>query len=95
MATFRPGSKRTFVVTVRLRRAARVVLTLRTPNGKIVRRLRVGRHKAGTVVRLRWDGKNTRGRYVAAARYGYSVTAVGSAGYERTARGNLNVLRAR
>jgi hypothetical protein len=95
MATFRPGSKRTFVVTVRLRRAARVVLTIRTPSGRIVRRLRVGRHKAGTVVRLRWDGKSTGGRYVAAARYGYSVTAVGSAGYERTARGSLNVLKAR
>jgi hypothetical protein len=94
-ATFRPGSKRTFIVTVRLRRAARVVLTIRTPNGRIVRQLRVGRHKAGTVVRLRWDGKNTRGRYVSAARYGYSLTAVGSAGYERTARGSLNVLRAR
>ena len=55
----------------------------------------MGRHKAGTVVRLRWDGKSTGGRYVGAARYGYSVTAVGSAGYERTARGSLNVLKAR
>jgi hypothetical protein len=94
-ATFRPGSKRTFVVTVRLRRTARVVLTIRTRDGRIVRRLRVGRHKAGTVVRLRWDGKDARGRYVAAARYGYSVTAVGSSGYMRTARGSLKVLTAR
>jgi hypothetical protein len=94
-ATFRPGSKRSFVLTVRLRRAARVVLTIRTPKGKTVRQLRVSRRKAGTVVRLRWDGKDARGRYVSAARYGYSVTAVGSAGYERTARGSLNVLRAR
>jgi FlgD Ig-like domain len=92
--TFRPGSKRSFVVTVRLRRDARVVLTLRTPSGKIVRRLRAGTHKAGTVVRLRWDGKDARGRYVAAAKYGYSVTAVGQR-YLRTVRGSVDVLTAR
>jgi flagellar hook assembly protein FlgD len=81
-------------VTVRLKRDARVVLTFRTPSGKIVRRLRVSTKKAGTVVRLRWDGKDARGRYVAAAKYGYSLTAVGHR-YLRTARGSVDVLTAR
>ena len=65
-------------------------------SGKIVRRIAGGRHKAGTVVRLRWDGKDARGRYVAPATYGYSVTAVGSARLPADgARRALNVLRAR
>jgi FlgD Ig-like domain len=57
---FRPGAKRTFVLTVRLIKTARLVLTVRDEDGKVVRRIRVPKHKAGTV-RVRWDGKNRRG----------------------------------
>jgi hypothetical protein len=93
--TFRPGSKRAFVLTVRLTHASRLVVTFRTRHGKFVRRIRVGRHKAGTVVHVRWDGKNARRRYVAPATYKFTVTAIGKHGYEHTARGSVRVLKAR
>ena len=83
------------VLTVRLRRTARLALTFQTRHGKVVRRIRVARHKAGTVVHLRWDGKDARGRYVAPATYRFTVTAVGSRGYQHTARGSVKVLKAR
>jgi hypothetical protein len=89
---FRPGSKRAFVVTVRLPKAARLVLTLRDKHGKVVRTIRVPRHKAGTV-RVRWDGKDRRGHYVGAGTYRYTLTAAGT-GYARTARGSVAVLTA-
>jgi hypothetical protein len=54
----------------------------------------VGIHKKGSVVRLRWDGKDARGRYVPTATYRYSVTAIGK-GYLRTAFGSAKVLTAR
>jgi flagellar hook capping protein FlgD len=92
-ASFRPGAKRTFVLTVRLKSAARIVLTLRDRKGKVVRTIRVPKQKAGTV-RVRWDGKDSRGRYVKAAKYGYTVTAIGSR-YKKTAKGSLRVLTAR
>jgi hypothetical protein len=92
-ASFRPGAKRTFVLTVRLKRAARIVLTLRDRKGKVVRTIRVPKHKAGTV-RVRWDGKDSRGRYVKAAKYGYTVTAIGSR-YKKTSKGSVRVLTAR
>jgi FlgD Ig-like domain len=90
---FRPGSKRAFVLTVRLRKTSRLVLRIRGKDGKVVRTIRVPKHKAGTTVRVRWDGKDARGRYVSAGSYGYTVTAVGSH-YLRTARGSLAVLAA-
>jgi hypothetical protein len=90
---FRPGSKRAFVLTVRLPQAARLVLTLRDENGKVVRTIRVPKHKAGKVL-VRWNGKDRRGRYVAAGTYRYSITAVGTR-YVRTARGSVAVLTAR
>jgi FlgD Ig-like domain len=93
VASFRPGAKRSFVLTVRLKRAARIVLTIRTPGGKVVRTIRTGRHAAGTV-RLRWDGKDSRGRYVKAAKYGFKVTAIGTR-YKQTSNGSVRVLTAR
>jgi FlgD Ig-like domain len=91
---FRPGSKRTFVLTVQLRKTSRLVLTLRGADGRVVRIIRVRKHKTGTTVRVRWDGKDARGRYVSAGSYGYTLTAVGS-DYLRTARGSVAVLTAR
>ena len=91
---FRPGAKRRFVLTVRLTHDSRLVVTFRTRRGKIVRRIRVKQHKAGTVVRVRWDGKNTRRRYVAPATYKFTVTAIGKR-YKHTARGSVHVLKAR
>jgi hypothetical protein len=93
-ASFRPGAKRTYVLTVRLKRDSRLVLTFRTPNGKIVRQIRVGSRKAGSVVRLVWDGKDSRGRFVSPSKYGFTLTAVGKH-YLRTARGSVKVLTAR
>jgi FlgD Ig-like domain len=90
---FRPGAKRTFVLTVKLRKTSRLVLTIRGKGGKVVRTIRVPKRKAGTTVRVRWDGKDARGRYVSAGTYAYTLTAVGSH-YLRTARGSVAVLAA-
>jgi hypothetical protein len=90
---FRPGAKRQFVLTVRLRKTSRLVVTFRGKNGKVVRAIRVPKRRAGTTVRVRWDGKDARGRYVSAGSYGYTLTAVGSH-YLRTARGSVAVLTA-
>jgi FlgD Ig-like domain len=92
-ARFRPGAKRSWVLTVRLRNAARLVLTIRNADGKVVRTIRVPKHKAGTV-RVRWNGKDRRGRFVAAGSYRYTLTAVGTR-YLKTARGGVVVLKAR
>jgi FlgD Ig-like domain len=91
---FRPGSKRAFVLTVRLRKTSRLVLTFRSRDGKVVRTIRVPKHKAGSTLRVRWDGKDRHGRFVAAGTYRYTLTAVG-ARYLRTAPGSVAVLTAR
>jgi hypothetical protein len=90
---FRPGAKRSWVLTVRLSKTARLVLSIRNANGKVVRTIRVPKHKAGTV-RVRWDGKDRHGRFVAAGSYRYTLTAVGTR-YLKTARGGVVVLKAR
>ena len=90
---FRPGARRSWVLTVRLAKAARLVLSIRNADGKVVRTIRVPKHKAGTV-RVRWDGKDRRGRFVAAGSYRYTLTAVGTR-YLKTARGRVVVLKAR
>jgi hypothetical protein len=90
---FRPGAKRQFVLTVRLAKASRIVVAFRNKAGKVVRTIRVPKHKAGTVL-VRWNGKDKRGRYVGTGRYRYDVTAVGT-GYRKTARGSVKVLAAR
>ncbi|MEN3279905.1 MAG: hypothetical protein V7607_1045 [Solirubrobacteraceae bacterium] len=90
---FRPGSRRTFVLTVRLRKDSRLVVTFRDKDGKVVRTIRVPKRKAGTTVRVRWDGKDSHGHYVSAATYRYALTAIGNH-YLKTARGSVAVLRA-
>jgi hypothetical protein len=92
--SFRPGGKRMYTFTVNLPRTARLVLRIRDLHGKVVREIRVAKRKAGTVT-VRWNGKDRRGRFVAAASYGYTVTAVGSNGYTRSAKGAVRVLPAR
>ncbi|MGZ6674544.1 MAG: FlgD immunoglobulin-like domain containing protein, partial [Solirubrobacteraceae bacterium] len=90
----RPGGGRSLAITFRLKHTSRVVLTFRTTKGKIVRRIRTPRrYKAGTVLRLRWDGRDSKGRYVKAGRYRFTLTATGSH-YTKTARGSLRVLAA-
>jgi hypothetical protein len=93
-ASFRPGAKRSYVLTVRLKRDARLVLTFRTPKGKIVRQIRIGTRKAGSVIRIAWNGRDSRGRFVAPSKYGFTLTAVGKH-YLRTSRGSVKVLTAR
>jgi flagellar hook assembly protein FlgD len=45
------------------------------------------------VLRLRWDGRDSKGRYVKAGRYRFTLTATGSH-YQKTARGSVRVLSA-
>jgi hypothetical protein len=92
-ARFRPGGKRSFVFKVRLTRTARIVLTIKDSHGKVVRTIRVARHKPGTVT-IRWNGKDKRGHVVRAAKYRYALTAIGSH-YKKTGRGSVKVLAAR
>jgi hypothetical protein len=90
----RPGGGRSLAITFRLKHTSRVVLTFRTSKGKIVRRIRTPRrYKAGTVLRLRWDGRDSKGRYVKPGRYTFTLTATGSH-YQKTARGSVRVLAA-
>jgi hypothetical protein len=90
----RPGGGRSLAITFRLKHTSRVVLTFRTTKGRIVRRIRTPkRYKAGTVLRLRWDGRDSKGHYVKPARYRFTLTATGSH-YEKTARGSVRVLAA-
>jgi hypothetical protein len=91
--TLRPGGGRSLAITFRLKRTSRVVLSIRNAKGKVVRRIRAPKHKAKTVLRLRWDGRDSRGRYVAPGRYRFTVTAIGTH-YSRTARGSVRVLKA-
>jgi hypothetical protein len=93
--TFRPGGGRSFAVTFRLARTSRVVFTVRTARGTIERRIRVASHRKGTVLRLRWDGRDTRGRYVKAATYRFTVSSITARGRAQTARGSVRVLTAR
>jgi flagellar hook assembly protein FlgD len=89
---FRPGAGRSFAITFRLKHTSRVVLTFRTTKGKIVRRIRTPkRYKAGTVLRLRWDGRDSKGHYVKPATYPFTLTATGKR-YQKTARGSIRVL---
>ncbi len=90
----RPGGGRSLAITFRLKRTSRVVLTFRTTKGKIVRRIRTPRrYKAGTVLRLRWDGRDSKGHYAKPGRYRFTLTATGSH-YQKTARGSVRVLAA-
>jgi hypothetical protein len=91
---FRPGAKRTFVITVHLTHDARIVVKIRDAAGKVVKTIRVAKRQAGSTVRIRWNGKDSRGRYVAAKSYRYSVTATDKH-YLKTATGKVAVLRAR
>jgi hypothetical protein len=93
--TLRPGGGRSLAITFRLKHTSRVVLTFRTTKGLIVRRIRTPRrYRAGTVLRLRWDGRDSKGRYVKPGRYRFTLTATGSH-YQKTARGSVRVLAAR
>jgi hypothetical protein len=90
----RPGGGRSLAIIFRLRHSSRVVLTFRTTKGKVVRRIRTPRrYKAGTVLRLRWDGRDSKGRYVKPGRYRFTLTATGKH-YQKTARGSIRVLAA-
>jgi FlgD Ig-like domain len=91
--TLRPGGGRSLAITFRLKHTSRLVLTIRNAKGKIVRRIRAPKHKAHTVLRLRWDGRDSRGHYVAPGRYRFTLTATGSH-YGKTARGSVRVVAA-
>jgi FlgD Ig-like domain len=90
-SSLRPGGGRTFALTFRLPRTASVALTFRNARGKVVRTIRAPRHAKATVLSLRWDGRDTRGRYVANGSYRFTVAAT-AAHYKKTARGSLRVL---
>jgi flagellar hook capping protein FlgD len=90
-SSLRPGAGRTFALLFRLPRTASVALSFRNASGKVVRTIRAPRHAKGTVLRLRWDGRDTRGRYVANGRYRFALTAT-AAHYKKTARGSVRIL---
>jgi hypothetical protein len=87
----RLGGGRSIAFTFRLKHTSRVVLTIRNAKGKIVRRIRAPKHKAKTVLRLRWDGRDSKGHFVKPGRYRFTITATGSH-YQKTARGSLRVV---
>jgi hypothetical protein len=87
----RPGGGRTFALMFRLPRTASVALTFRNAKGKVVRTIKAPRHAKGTVLRLRWDGRDTRGRYVANGSYRFTLTA-SAAHYKKTAHGSVRIV---
>ena len=72
---------------------SRIVLSVRDAKGRLVRRIRVAQHKAHTVLRLRWDGRDSKGRSVKPGRYRFSLTANGKH-YKKTAHGSVRVVAA-
>jgi hypothetical protein len=89
----RPGGGRSLAITFRLKHTSRIVLSVRDAKGKVVRRIRATKHKAHTVLRLRWDGRDSKGRYVKPGRYRFAITATGKH-YKKTAHGSVRVLAA-
>ena len=89
----RLGGGRSVAITFRLRHTSRVTLTIRNAKGKVVRRIRAPKYKAHTVLRLRWDGRDSSGHLVKPGRYRFTVTATGSH-YNKTARGTVRVVAA-
>jgi hypothetical protein len=86
----RLGGGRSLAITFRLKHTSRIVLSVRDAKGKLVRRIRAPKHKAHTVLRLRWDGRDSKGRYVKPGRYRFTLTATGKH-YQKTARGSVRV----
>jgi hypothetical protein len=89
----RLGGGRSLAITFRLKHTSRVVLSVRDAKGKVVRRIRATTHRAHTVLRLRWDGRDSKGHYVKPGRYRFTLTATGKH-YQKTARGSVRVLAA-
>jgi hypothetical protein len=91
--TFRLGPGRSLAITFRLKHSSRNVLSIRNAKGKVVRRIRAPKHKAHTVLRLRWDGRDSKRHLVKPGRYRFTITATGSH-YKKTARGLVRVVAA-
>jgi hypothetical protein len=90
-SSLRPGGGRTFALSFRLPRTASVALTFRNARGKVVRTIKAPRHSKGTVLRLRWDGRDKRGHYVSAGTYRFTLTAT-AAHYVKTAHGSVRII---
>jgi hypothetical protein len=90
-SSLRPGAGRTFALMFRLPRTASTALSFRNAKGKVVRTIKAPRHAKGTVLRLRWDGRDTRGRYVANGSYRFTLTAT-AAHYKKSARGSVRIV---
>jgi hypothetical protein len=92
---FRPGQGRAFTVIFRLGHKAKFTWTFRDRKHKVVRRIRTSKAYAkGTVLELRWDGKNTKGAYVKAGRYGFTITGSYKK-WVRSAHSSIRVLKAK
>lgn len=61
--------------------AARVTVTLRDANGRVVRTMELGARPAGTLA-VPWDGRDDRGQTVARGNYSLTVTATTQDGRE-------------
>ena len=90
----RLGGGRTVAFTFRLAHTSSVVLTIRNAKGKVVRRIRAPKKKAHTVLRLRWDGRDSKRHLVKPGLYRFTITATGSH-YKKTARGSVRAVAAK
>src|SRR4051812_48532625 len=74
--TFRLGGGRVFKVSFKAKKTARFTLVITNAKGKVVRTLNVGRTTKGKTVTFKWNGRDKRGKLVAAGTYRYKITAV-------------------
>src|SRR3954463_12549926 len=74
--TFRLGGGRVFKVSFKAKKTAKFTLVITNAKGKVVRTLNVGRTTKGKTVTFKWNGRDKRGKLVAAGTYRYKITAV-------------------
>ena len=74
--TFRLGGGRVFKVSFKAKKTAKFTLVITNAKGKVVRTLNAGRKTKGKTVTFTWNGRDKRGKLVAAGTYRYKVTAV-------------------
>jgi hypothetical protein len=90
--TFRPGGGRVFTVSFKAKKTATFTLTIVNAKGKLVRTLSAGRRAKGKTVTFKWNGRDRRGKFVAAGTYRFTVTARAGKS-KQTVKGSVKVLK--
>jgi hypothetical protein len=90
--TFRLGGGRTFTVSFKARKTAKFTLTIVNAKGKLVRTLSAGRRAKGKTVTFKWNGRDRRGKFVAAGTYRFTVTARAGKS-KQTVKGSVKVVK--